>query len=225
MTKELSDFRLAAAQATGGTSSDAVYRLTKSCLTHCASGGDLLEFGAGAGTLLRDLASTGRFHSITGTDILARPGDLPPSVNWVQADLNDSLALASASFDTIVSTEVIEHLENPRAVVRELRRLLRPGGRVIITTPNQESWRSLLSLLIKGHFVMFLESNYPAHITALVRMDLERILNEAGFGSIEFGFSDHGGLPGRPRNTWQEISGNLLKGRRFSDNVLVTAVG
>lgn len=225
MSKTLNDKRFAAALGTGGTSSNAVYKMAMGYLAHnddCV--GDLLEFGAGTGNLLRHLKNLGRFSSLTGADILSRPNDLPGSIQWVEADLNYSLALPDQSFDTIISTEVIEHLENPRAIAREFKRLLRPQGRIVITTPNQESWRSLLSLIIKGHFVWFLDSNYPAHITALVQKDLERVLIEAGFRAIEFGFSDQGGIPGRPRTTWQSVSGNLLKGRRFSDNILVAAI-
>lgn len=46
------------------------------------------------------------------------------------------------SFDLIVSTEVIERLENPRVVAREFARLMCLGGRLILTTPNLESARS-----------------------------------------------------------------------------------
>jgi|ERR1035437_824123 2-polyprenyl-3-methyl-5-hydroxy-6-metoxy-1,4-benzoquinol methylase len=224
MSKSLNEWRFAAALATGGTSSKAVYDMTMGWLTRLNCGGDLLEFGAGTGNLLRSLKALGRFSSITGVDILKRPNDLSSSIKWVEADLNYPVALPDKSFDTIISTEVIEHLENPRAMAREFSRLLRAGGRILITTPNQESWRSLLSLVIRGHFVWFLDSNYPAHITALVQKDLERILKEAGFLAIEFGFSNRGGIPGRPRTTWQSVSWNLLMGRRFSDNILVIAV-
>ena len=40
--------------------------------------------------------------------------------------------MADGSFDAIISTEVIEHLENPRAVFREFARLVRPGGRLLL---------------------------------------------------------------------------------------------
>ena len=41
--------------------------------------------------------------------------------------------------------------------------------------------RSLAALLLRGHFVDFLDSSYPAHITALVRRDFERLAAETGF--------------------------------------------
>ena len=81
----------------------------------------------------------------------------------------------------------------------------------------------MIGLVARGHFVMFGESSYPAHITALVRMDLDRILREAGFTEIQFHFTDLGGIPGRPSWRWQSLSRRAFRGVRFSDNVLAFA--
>ena len=116
---------------------------------------------------------------------------------------------------------MIEHLENPRAVFREFHRLLRPRGTLLLTTPNQESLRSLAALVLRGHFVDFLDGSYPAHITALVRKDFERIAAEAGFARPRFLYTDDGGVPRFPTMKWQTVSFGLLRGRLFSDNVLV----
>src|SRR3712207_8867553 len=50
-------------------------------------------------------------------------------------------------------------------------RLLRPGGTLIATTPNNESWRAILSLIARGHFIAFTDAGYPAHLTALTRAE------------------------------------------------------
>ncbi len=50
------------------------------------------------------------------------------------------LALADASFDWVISLEVFEHLEDSDAFLSECRRVLRPGGRMILSTPNRASW-------------------------------------------------------------------------------------
>jgi 2-polyprenyl-3-methyl-5-hydroxy-6-metoxy-1,4-benzoquinol methylase len=137
--------------------------------------------------------------------------------------LNDADALPAASFAAVVAAEVIEHLENPRQVAREWFRILKPGGTLILSTPNNESIRSLLALLMRGQHVAFLDSCYPAHITALLRKDVQRILSEAGFSDVRFHFTNSGGLPKLPAITWQQVSFNLLKGCRFSDNLIATA--
>jgi 2-polyprenyl-3-methyl-5-hydroxy-6-metoxy-1,4-benzoquinol methylase len=182
--------------------------------------GDLLDFGSGTGFLTQQLNGTKRFATVTAADLMPRPASLGENIAWIEADLNEPLPYDGASFDVIVSAEVIEHLENPRFVAREMFRLLRPGGALLLTTPNNESWRSLLSLLARSHHVAFGDGSYPAHITPLLRIDLQRILAEAGFCTLTFRYSNEGGLPGYPTVSWQKISGGLLTGVRFSDNFL-----
>src|SRR5690349_14983095 len=94
---------------------------------------------------------------------------------------------------------------------------------MILTTPNNESIRSLMSLVVRGHYVYFNEGSYPAHITALLRKDLCRISQEAGFTMPSFRFTQKGRIPGAPRLTWQGLTFGLLKGVYFSDNVLAVA--
>ena len=60
-----------------------------------------------------------------------------------------------------ISVETIEHLENPRAFVRELVRITQPGGWIVVTTPNQRSLVSLGALLLKGHFSAFGATQLP----------------------------------------------------------------
>jgi 2-polyprenyl-3-methyl-5-hydroxy-6-metoxy-1,4-benzoquinol methylase len=222
-TPDLRASRLAAAEQSMGISEEAIYSAIERRLHELPASGDVLDFGAGTAQLTRRLLDGGRFRSVTAADLFPRAEGLPPEVAWVQADLNDPLPIAEATFDAVVAAEVIEHLENPRAVCREMFRLLRPGGRVVISTPNNESWRALVALLVRGHFVAFGPTAYPAHITALTRVDLERVLAEAGFDQITFSFTNSGGIPGKPARSWQSILGGRARGLRFSDNVLVTA--
>jgi 2-polyprenyl-3-methyl-5-hydroxy-6-metoxy-1,4-benzoquinol methylase len=179
--------------------------------------GRVLDFGAGTGELINLI---GRVDGIEmhGADILPKPAAIPASVPWYQADLNEDLAIGEEAFDAVICSEVLEHLENPRAVLRNIRRLLKPGGKLLLTMPNQESLRSYLTLIFRGHFAYFTGTNYPAHITALLRMDLARICLETGFSEPHFVYSDYGWMP-VTNTTWQRFSFNLLAGRLFSDNL------
>ncbi|MBV9769068.1 MAG: methyltransferase domain-containing protein, partial [Bryobacterales bacterium] len=181
------------------------------------------DYGAGVGQLTRRLLALERFDRVSAADIMEVPSDLGRKVEWMEQDLNLAVPGHENSFDVVVAAEVIEHLENPRSMLREIFRILRPGGSAIITTPNNESWRSLIALLARGHYMAFGDSNYPAHITALLRKDLTRIFEEARFAAPVFRFTDSGGIPGHPAVNWQQISLGLLRGLRYSDNILAIA--
>jgi 2-polyprenyl-3-methyl-5-hydroxy-6-metoxy-1,4-benzoquinol methylase len=215
--------RFEAALASGGTSGTPIYEAVLSLAGRIRLQGDVLEFGAGTASLARQFLDGNLRGTVTCADLLPRPQGLVDSVQWIQADLNEPLPVPDRSFDAIVSTEVIEHLENPRAVFREFSRLLRTGGTLLLSTPNQESLRSLAALVLRGHFVDFLDGSYPAHITALVRKDFERLCHENAFEPPKFAYTNHGGIPRVPRIAWQTLTFGGLKGRLFSDNVLVLA--
>jgi 2-polyprenyl-3-methyl-5-hydroxy-6-metoxy-1,4-benzoquinol methylase len=210
-----------AALTSNGTSGDAIYAAAIATARAMSLAGHVLEFGAGTGTLMRKLLVEGSALRLTGADVLPRPAGLSQEVEWIQADLNAPLPCPDASFDAIISTEVIEHLENPRAVFREFSRLLGRGGRLLLTTPNQESIRSLASLIVRGHHVAFLDESYPAHLTALLRRDLERLCHESGFEPPRVAYTDRGAVPKWTSVTWQALSGGLLRGRLFSDNLVM----
>jgi 2-polyprenyl-3-methyl-5-hydroxy-6-metoxy-1,4-benzoquinol methylase len=196
--------------------------LVRRCLQEEGARGSLLDFGAGRGELLGELHRAGMFDELTGLDLFPRPAALPGEVRWHEQDLNDPVAI-DRQFDAVVCSETIEHLENPRHVFRSLHALVRPGGVLVLTMPNNESIRSYAGLLLAGHFTQFLGDCYPAHITALLRLDLTRLCREAGFTPPRFTYTNSGGIPKLPTIAWQSLSFGLLRGRLFSDNVGMTA--
>jgi 2-polyprenyl-3-methyl-5-hydroxy-6-metoxy-1,4-benzoquinol methylase len=220
---ELHQRRVMAAQLSGGISSNAIYSMIERAIISAGLNGKVLDYGAGVGNLTKRLLSLGRFTSVASADIMPAPADLAHTVEWIEQDLSISLPGHEGAFDIVVAAEVIEHLENPRFMIREVFRLLCPGGVALISTPNNESWRSILAMIIRGHHASFGDLSYPAHITALLRKDFMRIFAEAGFESPQFHFTNEGGVPGRPSITWQSISLGSLKGIRFSDNLLAVA--
>ena len=139
--------------------------------------------------------------------------------SFVEANLDrPPYDLPEGEASVTCAVETIEHLENPRAFVRELRRITRPGGLIVITTPNQLSLLSKITLLVKNQFNAFQDGCYPAHITALLEMDLVRIATECGLEEIGVHYTDHGRIPFSARH-WPRT----FRGRWFSDNVLLRA--
>jgi SAM-dependent methyltransferase len=218
----LAAWRSAAAEASAGTSEEALYRRALAWVQAEGVSGTVLDYGAGTGTLSRMLFDLQRCEKILAADLMQRPSNLPDAIEWLAQDLNHPLAISDNYVDALLSVEVIEHLENPRAVARDWFRLLKPGGRLFFTTPNADSWRSLVTLALKGHHQEFTDENYPAHITALVGIDLRRILREAGFEAITFEYALTSRLYGRV--TWAGLLPWLRPSRRTGKHAVVTAL-
>jgi SAM-dependent methyltransferase len=107
-----------------------------------------LDVSCRRGEVLTELARRG--FSVRGTNF---ERGLPP-VNGVPidegVDLTRSLPYPDASFDLVLLTEVIEHLENHRAAIAELARVLKPAGHLVLTMPNIMRLDSRLAFLLSG---------------------------------------------------------------------------
>lgn len=200
-----------------GISADVIYRLVADALGERHARGRIADVGAGEGRFLG--AARHLCTSYVAVDVLRHPG-LASDAEFMSADLDrEAIPLSDSSVDAAVAIEVIEHLENPRAFVRELVRIVRPGGWIAVTTPNQLSLLSLLSLIVNGQFAAFGNGSYPAHRTALLESDLRRIAAECGLQSIGVRYTLRGRLPLTALHYPGTIAG--LAPRLFSDNVLL----
>ncbi len=209
-----------AALSKGTSDSSILGAVSRTLARRCGLIKRLVDVGCGAGDLFRAVGAT--TDSYTGVD-LVRYGPFPSDarVRFVKADLNGRIPVDDDSADAVVSVETIEHLENPRAFVRELVRIVCRGGLVLITTPNQLSLLSKLTLVTKGRFNSFQEAHYPAHITALLEADLRHIALESGLEAVEVEFTNSGRIPGTALH-WPHALG--LRGRPFSDNLVVSGL-
>lgn len=200
-----------------GRSHQRIYETVATVFGARGARGVLADIGCGRGDLWHALR--GPFSSCIGVDAVRYEG-LPPEVEFHAADLDTTgLPLPDAAVDAAAAVEVIEHLENPRAFVRELARIVRPGGWVVVTTPNQLSALSLLTLVVKGQFSAFQETSYPAHRTALLEIDLRRIMAECGLRDLAVTYTCLGRLPLSAWHYPDAVAG--LAPRRFSDNLVI----
>lgn len=206
------------ARQSKGASNNAIYQMVAMALIEQHPGGGVLvDVGCGAGNLWPFVCD----HSdrYIGVDAVCYDS-FPADAEFIPHNLDaGKVPLADASADIVSSVEAIEHLENPRAFVRELVRLTKPGGLVIVTTPNQLSLLSKLTLVLKNQFNAFQEAPglYPAHLTALLEIDLIRIFTECGLIDIKINFTNQGRIPFTPWH-WPKSVG--FCGRAFSDSIL-----
>lgn len=206
-----------------GRSEERIYRLVARVLRELGDPpGTLLDVGCGTGALAGALR--GLYRRYVGCDLVRYDGfPAEPTAEFVEVNLDKlPYALADGMADVVAAVETIEHLENPRAFFRELVRVTRPGGRILVTTPNQLSALSVGTLLLKREFNAFQSSAglYPAHITALLESDLRKMASESRLEDVRVLYSDSGRIPFTPFH-WPARLG--MRGRWFSDNVLLCA--
>lgn len=156
-------------------------------------GGRILEVGAGCGALAVRLREAG-FGVV--------PTDLDPPHDWIhRLDLDhpEWTDETRGPFDLVMCVEVVEHVENPRQVLRSIRSLLRPGDHLLLSTPNITHPHSRLKMLMRGAPYIFGPEHYyqPGHISILPDWMLTEHVRLAGFGQIEVrrgGGTDYHGL-------------------------------
>jgi 2-polyprenyl-3-methyl-5-hydroxy-6-metoxy-1,4-benzoquinol methylase len=110
---------------------------------------------------------------------------------FATVNLNSPLPWADESFDAVISTEGIEHLENHFAFFRECWRALRPNGLLIVTTPNITALRSRVRFFGSGFFgrdarPLNESSRHPLHRISLATFpELRYELRVSGFQLLE----------------------------------------
>lgn len=90
-------------------------------------------------------------------------------VSWTVGSIQD-IPAADAAFDTVISCETIEHVVEPMRALREIHRVLRPGGRLLLTTPNYLGPMGLYRGYLRVRGRRYTEGGQPiCHLTSLPR--------------------------------------------------------
>lgn len=148
-----------------------------------------LEVGPGSGVYLPTLAE--HFESVTASDIaeahLEHLAPLFPDVTVLRDDITSS-ALEPGSFDLILCSEVVEHIPDSAAAIRGMYSLLRPGGALVLSTPQRYSPLELASkIAFLPGVVQVVRWVYgepilkQGHINLMTRTTVRAQLEAAGF--------------------------------------------
>lgn len=156
----------------------------------------ILELGCGAGAMARAIRARNGGAYYVGVDIAEEPlreaadaldvavcRNLDEISDW-QSDSELAAALPMEFFDYVICGDVLEHLYDPDAVVRQACQRLRPGGAFLTCIPNVQHW-SVFAQLIKGSWPRVDSGIFDrTHIRWFAFNDMESMLRNAGL-SIE----------------------------------------
>lgn len=145
---------------------------------------DIVDIGTGyhAKFLIRLVDSLPNIETGIGVDMSIDRSLESGKIRLVQTDLNEELPLGKNAYDAVISTAVLEHLENYELALREMYRILRPGGSVFITTPSPSAKPILEFLAFKLSLLDKLEIG--DHKNYFSKNNLNDLLLNAGFKNV-----------------------------------------
>ncbi|MBQ1088052.1 class I SAM-dependent methyltransferase [Streptomyces sp. B93] len=168
----------------------------------------VLDLGCGDGTAAATAAPLLAGHRLVGVDwsqdALTRAHTRLPYA--VRGELGGGgLPFAPESVDAVLFSEVIEHLTDPDAALDEIRRVLRPGGHLMLSTPNLAAWYNR-ALLLAGVQPVFSEVSLRAihgrpgrevvgHLRLYTARALREFVSAAGFEVVRLTGAPFHGVP------------------------------
>jgi cyclopropane fatty-acyl-phospholipid synthase-like methyltransferase len=163
-------------------------QIAKAVARNVTAGSKILDLGAGEGALSARLADMG--YTVTAADKDKENFKCSTAVFTcidfdVKGDLDNFVEQNLDCFDAVLGIEVIEHVQDQWQYVRQLMKMLKPNGLMIITTPNTGSWLSRLNFMISGRFHQFNDTDLSyGHISPVSPWELDVILREVGAKDI-----------------------------------------
>ena len=150
-------------------------------LANVRAGERVLDLGCGAGDITADLARAGA--AVVGVEVaeaaLERAHTRHPGLEFRLAPIDGPLPLQDRSFDVVWASEVIEHVADTARWLSEIRRVLVPGGRLVLTTPSHGRLR-----LLVGGLERYSEP-LGDHLHLYTARSLRELLREFDFGHVQ----------------------------------------
>jgi SAM-dependent methyltransferase len=160
--------------------------LRERILIHLRPDAAVLDLGAGAG-IVEQMNFRGMAGSVCGVDIDFRVVDNPMLDEGRVANA-DGIPYEDARFDVVFSDNVLEHLDQPLKVFREVARVLKPGGAFLFKTPNKWHYMPTIARLTPHGFHQYVNrlrgradvDTFPTRYRANCLGEVERLAAEAG---------------------------------------------
>ncbi|PSU35705.1 class I SAM-dependent methyltransferase [Photobacterium lutimaris] len=149
---------------------------------------EVLDIAAGSGAMSLRLLDNGA--SVTSADLVEENFRVEhPSCHFHKLDLNNDFSgYLSKKFDVIIALEIIEHINNTRHFIKNCRELLKPGGLLVISTPNIGSDYAIAEMICKGTYPYFDDDHYynGGHVNPVSPWQLELILKDYQLDLVQF---------------------------------------
>jgi SAM-dependent methyltransferase len=153
-------------------------------LRNVREGERVLDLGCGEGAFCAELASAGLdpIGAEVAEAALTRARERHPGLRFELVATDGPLPFDDAAFDAVWASEVIEHVADTARWLSEVRRVLRPGGTLLVTTPYHGRLKNLVLALsgFEGHF-----DPTGQHLRFYTRSSLRRTLEQFGFERID----------------------------------------
>lgn len=113
-------------------------------------GGRMVDLGCADGCFTLEVARRAGAAEVKGVEFVEQWASVARErgIDVVAADLGARLPYEDESFDLVHSNQVIEHLPRTDVFLREIRRVLKPGGHAIVSTNNLASWHNVVALAL-----------------------------------------------------------------------------
>lgn len=156
--------------------------------------GVLLELGAGSHSIINAVSVSNDDHHVIYADIEASPlaalrkDQQNKNSSFVLLDASRSLPFRDVSLAAVVAGELIEHLFDPIALLKESERILKPGGILVLTTPNTATLQDRVSFIFGGRPRQLDRVNpyLRLHISHSTPSSLRKNLKSNGFEPLSF---------------------------------------
>ncbi len=112
----------------------------------------VIDVGAGAGAFSRRLLTAG--YTVCACDLHPELFRVP-DITCLPVSHSGELPYADKTADAVVALELFEHIDGHEALLREIHRVLKPGGTLLLTTPNILNLKSRILFLLTGYFYNF----------------------------------------------------------------------
>lgn len=140
------------------------------------------DFGCGyEGVMLNSIKDI--IGSGVGLDLKINPNYSNDKIQLIEADLNKQLTLNDNYFDVVISLANLEHLENPNHTMKEIYRILKPGGILLMTTPSVYGKPILEFLAYKLHVIN--EQSIRDHKRYFDKKSLTELCKITGFSLVK----------------------------------------